>query len=311
MERNVEKTKSLIEGIIEDLAQNTPITKVFNKVQILANYLQNDAFTVWVQNERMGYTDVHQLPEYRKTNVDILVDGISGRYSLTKYPIPNGSLGNEDLEKAMRVYYCFEKISNLEPFREKPEGVSFLVLPAVAYPTIGKIFPNGEIHVAYHKVPNLFFAGVVDAVNSKLLDFLLKLNKEMEFDVDFNMINKKTYIDMVANQTINAGVVNMGSGNVAIDNSQVIGGYNNTMPIPIEWKEKIRNILDEIDKIKEEDDADKEDIAREIITIKDELEKENASSSIIKRAFRVLKSFKPIVAEKAIEYGIEQIIAMI
>lgn len=88
MDKSVEKTKELIEGIIEDLSHNISITHIFNKVQILASYLNNDTFSSWVNNERMGYNDVNQLPEYRKTTVDILVDGRSGIYSLTKYPIP-------------------------------------------------------------------------------------------------------------------------------------------------------------------------------------------------------------------------------
>ena len=131
MEMNVAKTKKMIESIIEDLSNNIAITSIFNKVQILSSYLNNDAFSLWVKNERMGYNDVHQLPEYRKTNVDILVDGISGGYSLKNYPIPNGILGNNNIEKIMRTYYCFDKISNLEPFKENPEGSTNIVLPAM------------------------------------------------------------------------------------------------------------------------------------------------------------------------------------
>ncbi|MCR4829393.1 MAG: hypothetical protein K5864_08025 [Bacteroidales bacterium] len=305
---DVIKTKKLIEGIIEDLSNNIAITSVFNKVQILASYLNNDAFTLWVKNERMGYNDVHQLPEYRKTNVDILVDGISGGYSLTNFPIPNGIFGNDGIEKIMRTYNCFDKISNLEPFKNEPEGCTNIVLPVIAYSELKKIFPYGEIHVAYHRIPNLFFAGVVDAVNSKLLDFLLEINKEMEIDADFNTINKKQYIDNVANQTINAGVVNMGSGNITIENSQVMGGHGNNMPISSDLKEKIQEIIAEIEKIKVEDEADKNDIAEEIFAIKEELHKESPSKTLMKRSLRVLKTIGSIAQEKVIEHGIDQLL---
>lgn len=308
MEMNVAKTKKMIESIIEDLSNNIAITSVFNKVQILSSYLNNDAFSLWVKNERMGYNDVHQLPEYRKTNVDILVDGISGGYSLKNYPIPNGILGNNNIEKIMRTYYCFDKISNLEPFKENPEGSTNIVLPAMAYPELKKIFPCGEIHIAYHRIPNLFFAGVVDAVNSKLLDFLLDINKEMEIDADFNTINKKPYIDRLINQTINAGVVHLGDGNVTIDSSQVIGGHDNTMPISSELKDNIQEIIAEIEKIKVEDAADKNDIAEEIHAIKMELDKVSPSKKKIKRSLRVLKTFGRIAQEKLVEHGIDQIL---
>lgn len=308
MEIDIVKTKGLIEGIIEDLSNNIAITNVFNKVQILASYLSNEAFSLWVKNERMGYNDVHQLPSYRKTKVEILVDGISGGYSLTKFPIPNGALGNDEIENIMRTYYCYDKISNLEPFKNNSEGANIIVLPAMAYSRIRKIFPMGDVHVAYHRVPNLFFSGVVDAVNSKLLDFLLEINKEMEIDADFNAINKKQYIDMIANQTINAGVVNMGSGNVSISDSQVMGGRNNAMTIPSEIKEKIQGIIDEIEKLKVEDDADKNDIAEEIYIIKTELLKESPSKRIIRRSLRALKTIGSVVQEKLIEQGIDQLL---
>lgn len=308
MDKNVEKAKGLIEGIIEDLSQNIPITKVFNKVQILASYLNNDTFSSWVNNERMGYADANQLPEYRKTIVDILVDGRSGIYSLTKYPIPRGALGDGGIESTMRTYNCFDKISNLEPFKDNPEGSNIIVLPAMAYPVLRKIFPFGDVHVAYHRIPNLFFSGIVDAVNSKLLDFLLEINKEMEIDADFNTINKKQYIDNVANQTINAGVVNMGSGSFTIENSQVMGGHGNTMPISSDLKEKIQEIIAEIEKIKIEDDADKNDIAEEIFAIKEELHKESPSKILLKRSLRALKTIGSIAQEKVIEHGIDQLL---
>lgn len=305
---DVVKTKRLIEGIIEDLSNNVAITNIFNKVQILSSYLNNDVFSLWVKNERMGYTDVNQLPEYRKTTVDILVDGISGNYSLTKYPIPNGALGDDAIESTMRTYYCYDKISNLEPFKDKPEGSNIIVLPAMAYPVLRKIFPFGDVHVAYHRIPILFFSGIVDAVNSKLLDFLLEINKEMEIDADFNTINKKQYIDNVANQTINAGVVNMGDGIIMVEKSQIMGGHDNEMSIASEMKERINDIVAEIEKIKVEDEEDKNDIAEEIFLIKTELGKASPSKQIIKRSLRALKTIGSVVQEKLIEHGIDQLL---
>lgn len=305
---DVIKTKKLIEGIIEDLSNNVAITNIFNKVQILASYLDNEAFSLWVRNERMGYRDVNQLPEYRKTKVEIVVDGVSGRYSLKKFPIPNGALGEDKIEEMMRTYFCYDKISNLEPFKSNLEGSNTIVLPEIAYSRLRKLFPMGDVHVAYHRIPNLFFAGVVDAVNSKLLDFLLEINKEMEIDADFNTINKKQYIDNVANQTINAGVVNMGSGNITIESSQVVGGNGNTMPISSDIKAKIQEIIAEIEKIKIEDDADKNDIAEEIFAIKEELHKEFPSKTLLKRSLRALKTIGSIAQEKVIEHGIDQLL---
>ena len=243
MDKSVEKTKELIEGIIGDLSHNISITQIFNKVQVLASYLNNDTFSSWVNNERMGYNDVNQLPEYRKTTVDILVDGRSGIYSLTKYPIPRGALGDGRIESMMRTYYCFDKISSLVPFIDAPEGSNNIVLPAISYSELRKIFPMGDVNVAYHRVPNLFFSGIVDAVNSKLLEFLLEINNEMDINADFNIIDKKNLIDMISNRTINSGVINIAGGNINIENSTVIGGEDMSIQLPIELTDKIIGLL--------------------------------------------------------------------
>ena len=89
--------------------------------------------------------------------MEIVVDGISGRYSLTKFPIPSGALGDDKIEETMRIFYCYDKISNLEPFKNNLEGASTIVLPEIAYSRLRKLFPMGDVHVAYHRIPTLFF----------------------------------------------------------------------------------------------------------------------------------------------------------
>ncbi|MBQ3619743.1 MAG: hypothetical protein II939_16480 [Bacteroidales bacterium] len=87
-----------------------------------------------------------------------------------------------------------------------------------------------------------------------------------------------------------------------------MGGHNNAMTIPSEIKEKIQGIVDEIEKLKVEDDADKNDIAEEIYIIKTELLKESPSKRIIRRSLRALKAIGSVVQEKLIEQGIDQLL---
>lgn len=209
----------------------------------------------------------------------------------------------------MRTYYCYDKISNLVPFIDAPEGSNNIVLPAIAYSELRKIFPMGDVHVAYHRVPNLFFSGIVDAVNSKLLEFLLEINKETDINADFNIIDKKNLIDMISNRTINAGVVNIAGGNITIENSNIIGGEDISSQLPVELTDKIIGLINEIEKLKINDEADKNDIAEEIFAIKEELHKESPSKTLLKRSLRALKTIGSIAQEKVIEHGIDQIIS--
>lgn len=87
-----------------------------------------------------------------------------------------------------------------------------------------------------------------------------------------------------------------------------MGGHDNEMSIASEMKESINDIVAEIEKIKVEDEEDKNDIAEEIFLIKTELGKASPSKQIIKRSLRALKTIGSVIQEKIIEHGIDQIL---
>ena len=58
--------KKQIESIIEDLANDAPISRILLKAQTIAFYIKDDSFTNWIKNEQNGYSTINDLPEYRK-----------------------------------------------------------------------------------------------------------------------------------------------------------------------------------------------------------------------------------------------------
>lgn len=120
-----------------------------------------------------------------------------------------------------------------------------------------------------------------------------------------------SYVSAIANMSggsLVLGVVNMGDGIIVVEKSQIMGGHDNEMSIASEMKERINDIVAEIEKIKVEDEEDKNDIAEEIFLIKTELGKASPSKQIIKRSLRALKTIGSIVQEKLIEQGIDQLL---
>jgi hypothetical protein len=124
--------------------------------------------------------------------------------------------------------------------------------------------------------------------------------------VDFDRIDIQERQSIINN--IYATNVHLGNGNIEAYNSNNIGGDATVYSLPQDIKEKIQFIIDEINKIKVEDEADKNDIAEEIIAIKEELHKESPSKILLKRSLRALKTIGRIAQEKVIEHGIDQLL---
>ena len=109
------------------------------------------------------------------------------------------------------------------------------------------------------------------------------------------------------NQTINAGVYS-NKGDVSIANSTIVGEQNNSVSISQELKSEIESVLRQVEELKQNIDADEQDIAEVVLEIRSELENAFPSKRLLKRGMQALKSFQGVIAEKTIEYGIDQIL---
>lgn len=56
---------------------------------------------------------------------------------------------------------------------------------------------------------------------------------------------------------------------------------------------------------------DEKDMAQYILEIQQEINSKMPQPAVIKRALRALKSFKVIIGQKTIEYGIDKILTML
>jgi len=118
-----------------------------------------------------------------------------------------------------------------------------------------------------------------------LIDFLLEVSKEE--DIDFNTFIKNNP-NMGNRITINAGIVNTGSGSVNAQGATTVVGSNNE--INVENKNELLRIIKEIDKIAAEagPNTDYEEVSKDI---KDELKKDKPANIFLKRCFQLIPSF--------------------
>jgi hypothetical protein len=110
-----------------------------------------------------------------------------------------------------------------------------------------------------------------------------------EDEIDFDIMTKKKNIDRIIKQTINTGLYLSGNASANINNSTVIGGIGNKVQLSAETKSEFEVILNKIEQLCLDVDVDREDIASEILVLRDELSNTIQNPKIIKSALNALK----------------------
>ena len=280
--------KKQIESIIEDLVNDASISSILLKAQAIAFYLKDEAFSNWIKSEQNGYSNIDELPEYRKAKCAIKIDvSIPFRGIIFDLDFPIDVISNKMIRDDLsHIYFC-EPISVIEQMGNHLSSNLLKVnASAYTYKYINQNYPDGNIE-GVRKITNTSSAKtIIDSVKSKLLDFFLKFEDQIDLNVDFNVMASNDKIQTIMNQTIKAGIVNTGTGNISISKSEIIGG-NENVTISTSDKKSLESIVSEIENANA--GYNNEDISYEIEEIKNELQKNQQNPRLIKRAFNTIK----------------------
>ena len=280
--------KKQIEGLIEDLGNNEPISKILLKAQTIAFYLKDDTFSNWIKAEQNGYQNTKYLPDYRKINCTIKVDvSMPFRGIIYGIDFPIDAIDDEIIRDNLSHMYFCDSIFIIEQMgNDRKNDMLKMNASAYTFRYINKHFPDGNIE-GVHKLTNTSSAkAIVDSVKSKLLEFFLLLEEQFDLNIKFDIMANKEKIQSIVNQTINAGVVNTGNGHISITSSEIIGG-NQNVSISSTNKKELTDIIERIEKINKR--YNDEDLANEITVVKDDLAKPTQNPKFIKRAFNAMK----------------------
>lgn len=280
--------KKQIEGIIEDLGNDESISKILLKAQAIAFYLKDDTFTDWIKAEQNGYKSAQNLPDYRKIHCTIQVDvSFPFRGILYGIDFPTDAVENDLIrEELSHMCFCDSVFMIGQLGNDKENGLLKMNASTYTYKYIKKHFPDGNIE-GVHKITNTSSAkAIIDSVKSKLLEFFLIIEEQIDLNVNFDVMANKEKIQSIVNQTINAGVVNAGNGNISITSSEIIGGDQN-VSISSTNKKELTDIIERIEEINKR--YNDEDLSNEITVVKDDLAKPTQNPKFIKRAFNAMK----------------------
>ena len=303
--------KKLIEDVIYDLANNEPLSKIVAKLQVISKLLKNEQFQSWIEKEFInGYKTDDEIPDYRNVFTPyveanfIQHQGFGNKLLYKNVEVPISNLG-------MTKYLEFSEIKiretvfSIEQILSENEGNLHLNLNDYEKLQIqNKILTDCEISSIHKILPRHTFQEVINKTKAKLLDLFLELNETVfNNEINFNVMEKKKEISQIVNHTINTGIYISDNSSANIQNSNIIGGSQNNFSE--DFKKNVLELTEKIERLAEDIEVDRDDIAFEISKIKLELQKEE-SPQLIKSAFNAIKGIASNVAANEISDVINQ-----
>lgn len=277
--------KELAENILSDIMNNRPLAEILLKTKIFASKRGDNELLGWVTKELEGYGD-EMPPKYRFVSSGLKVIVYIPYVRTDSVDFPIDMIEDENVSNRLSKWGFQNPISEIENLCKNSEkdGRISTKVPVFIYQYIDK-FINGDIQDAYQYTTPAAVSQILVSVKSVLIDFLLEVSKEE--DIDFNTFIKNNP-NMGNRITINAGIVNTGSGSVNAQGATTVVGSNNE--INVENKNELLRIIKEIDKIAAEagPNTDYEEVSKDI---KDELKKDKPANNFLKRCFQLIPSF--------------------
>lgn len=309
--------KEIAEKIIIALTTGESMSTILLKVQLLASLLGNDEFSKWLKNEQYGYSDNISIPSYRKLRGGILKADFAcwGGTICKDYTVPMDAISDSDIIEMVSVTPFAESVSTLEAYAYPADGKDKMLhigVPTCVFPYVNDVFdgpPHNIINV-WKIVSSQSVKGLIERIKSTLLDFIIKLNKDLDLNLDISL-EEQSKITKIVNQTIYANTVHTGTGDITSSNSNLIVGDNSTISLSPESKQQIQELVTQLMNLKNQVENDEEELAEYLIELQSELDKKISSPKILRKSLRAIKAFGGIVSEKAIELGVDKMIEMI
>ncbi len=287
------------------------------KVQVLAFKIKNDKLKDWVEKELNGYAGFI-VPEYRKIPAVVFGNLMQDRGFGSTITRRNQPLPIEYIDQAFHERLIFVAmnlpVSELEHMMDK-NGDYQINIPHAIHSLITNVLSNGWIvDSAWQKISLSSVEGIISAIKSNLLKFLLELAEEIGEKENINIMEHKKKIDNLFDKTIGNLTgetinISIGTDNVQSINTgtnakvNVAKGINVEQSIKIEASQDlvafITELKTQIEKLGLSND-DKEDITNEISRIETQLVRNEPKYPIINGALTIMNGILMGVAGNAL-----------
>lgn len=203
------------------LSDTIPVATLLRKVLVLASNLDSGLLEDWVRHELNGYPPNSEVPEYRTMGINFKANAASVAWKYNGMPI--APMIVEDLLKddTASLFKCRQAIGTINPDEiNKSSGTLRLNFDNLAPLIQTKLEPGVGLMSFWGEVPSSQVLGIIDAVRSRVLDFVLALKKMYpsagEIDgLTTKMPEVERTVTTIYNNTIhgNVGVAGNAQGN--------------------------------------------------------------------------------------------------
>lgn len=194
--------------IIIDLVRgNKSISESLQELLVITTELQNEDFNRWIINELNGYSNIDELPKYRKNLPYIIVySGINGSFHIKNQPLPRSAFGKHSnvLDEIDAVLCSVLELENLNGNNMSKDLTMFA----------GDIYANTGIscYSISMKFGNNLSYLILSNVKTRILESLLLLEHEFGSLDDLYIGKKEEIIDKInkTNEKINTKIFSDG-----------------------------------------------------------------------------------------------------
>lgn len=218
---------SIIQELINDLVDyNKSLTNTLRKAKILASKSNIPEMSLWIKNELEGYNEKEQIPEYRKqdaTNLGFLRGPFGSQMRNVAIPVYNLP---ESIKEFAETCIIGESIGQLESLISSEGEVYNRKWPA-EYLMIARNY----IHLSggfvlddiTQPLSKAVFAGIIDNVKNKLLDFLLEIDHD-NIDLEGITMNSDKHEKIRSSFSINVygSNNNVATGEIVNQNNLIV-----------------------------------------------------------------------------------------
>lgn len=305
--------KTLIEEVLLDLGNNKSLTEVSSKIQIIVRLLGDEKLKEWYTCEFVtGYKD-QELPDYRISQAadiqaNYLVPHGFGAMSFKGQSVPVVNLGSEKYKEIMTIRFT-DTISAIIGYSKHPEDISMSLTPYELI-LVQKVLGNAHIQGVHKVLSPSTFQTIIDNVQGRIIDMFMDLNEKVfNGELDLRSSSAKEGIRQVITNNITAGIVQTGSGIIETNNSTIAATIEQSLSV--ETISKLTSLANEIERIAEDADAEFNEIAQEIVDIRNELSKTNPNIGFLKKSFKALSWGTAISCKAAIEEVVKKAIELL
>ena len=286
----------ICEEIVSDITGKSSISEILLKTQLLAAATGVEEFQQWVNWEQNGYERPLEVPDYRKLHCNVTaVLSIPFHAGQTEMNVPVDVIQHKEAREMLSTVFYDSPAVEAERIAATPEGGRLRKpTPAMGHQFVQPLFPNAHLEAVYQDLTSAQFASLVEAVKSKVLNFILNLDKEGIIELSLKKPGDQTQVGKIFYQSFNNSVVNNGEGDIVADNIILLSQDT----ISEKDVQKLKTMFSRLNLlVKEEKDPMLQEAA---VELNNEINSESPKKSVVKKGLAIIKGLAMGVASSEI-----------